>query len=236
MATDTGTRTSRRTVVTAALGAAGALAVSAFAGGAPVLAAPNGNVQLGAGSGGDHDNDAAAQTQVNGTTDGITTFAAVQLGSGTGLYGFSGTGTGVLAVGSSSGKGLDARSTSGTGATGASYTGSGVYGYTGSTAAPALSGPDAGVVARAAHSSKLALRVMGRASFSLSGKATITANHSSVTVTKAGVTTSSLIIATPRTNHPGVFVQAAVPGAGKFTIFLSKKVNSATRVAYLVLG
>jgi hypothetical protein len=135
MAIHPGTRTSRRTVVTAALGAAGALAASAFAGGAPVLAAPNGNVQLGAGTS-DSDNDSAAQTQVNGTTDGITTFAAVQAASGTGLYGYTGTGIGVLAVCGSSGKGLDARSTSGTGATGASYTGSGVYGYTGSTAAP----------------------------------------------------------------------------------------------------
>lgn len=235
MAIDPGTRTSRRAVVTAALGAAGALAASALVGPAPASAAANGNVQLGAGLS-DSDNDSAVETRVNGTADGMTTFAAVQVGSGIGLFSYTDTGIGVLAVGSSSGKGLDARSTSGPGATGASYTGSGVYGYTGSTAAPALSGPDAGVVARAVGPSKLALRVMGRASFSLSGKATIATNHSSVTVTKAGVTTSSLIIATPRTNRAGVYVQAAIPKAGKFTVFLSKKVSGPTDVSYLVLG
>ena len=235
MAIDPGTMTSRRSVVTAALGAAGALAVSALAGAAPAAAAPNGNVQLGAGAS-DADNDSATQTQVNGTTDGIVTFAAFQQGSGTGLYGYTYSGTGVLAVAGTGGKGLDARSTNGPGATGASYTGSGVYGYAGGTVAPAIPGPKAGVVARAVDTSRIALRVMGRASFSLSGKATIASGHSSVTVTMAGVTASSLILVTPLTNHPGVFVQSAVPAAGKFTIHLGKTATGPTVLAFLVLG
>jgi hypothetical protein len=235
MAIDPGAGTSRRTIMTAALGAAGAFAASAIVGAAPVSAAPNGNVQLGTGVG-NPDNDSAVQTQVTGTTDGITTFSAVQAGSGTGLYGFTSTGTGVLAVGGSSGNGLDARSSNGTGAMGASYTGSGVYGYAGGTAAPAMTGPAAGVVARAIDTSTLALRVIGRATFSFSGTVTVAANQSRVTVTKAGVTASSLIIATPRTNRAGVYVQSAVPGAGKFTVHLNKKVSGATDVAYLILG
>lgn len=235
MAIDPEARTTRRTVMTAALGAAGAFAASAIVGAAPVAATPNGNVQLGTGVG-NSDNDSAAQTQVTGTTDGITTFSAVQAGSGTGLYGFTSTGTGVLAVGGSSGNGLDARSSNGAGAIGASFTGTGVYGYAGSTAAPPLTGPVAGVVARVDDSTKLALRVIGRAAFSYSGKATIALHHSSVTVIRAGVSTSSLIIATPRTNRAGVFVQAVVPGAGKFTVYLNKKVAGATGVAYMILG
>ena len=235
MATDPEARTTRRTVMTAALGAAGAFAASAIVGAVPVAATPNGNIQLAAGVT-DSDNDSAAQTQVRGTTDGMVAFSAVQAGSGTGLYGYTLTGTGVLAVGGSSGNGLDARSSGGTGAIGASYSGSGVYGYAGSTEAPSPAGPAAGVVASAIDASTLALRVMGRATFSFSGKATIAANKSSVTVTKPGVSTSSLIIATPSTNRAGVYVQSVVPGAGKFTIYLNKKVSGATGVAYMILG
>jgi hypothetical protein len=235
MATDPGTGTTRRMVITAAVGAAGAFAASAIAGAAPVAAAPNGNVQLGSGVS-DSDNDSAAQTQVRGTTDGIIAFSAVQAGSGMGLYGYTMTGTGVLAVGGSTGNGLDARSTNGIGAMGASYTGSGVYGYAGGTAAPSLAGPAAGVVASSVDTSTLALRVLSRTSFSFSGKAKVTAGHSSVTVTKTGVTASSLIIATPFTNRAGVYVQSAVPAAGKFTIRLNKSVTGTTYVAYLILG
>jgi hypothetical protein len=234
MATDLGTTATRRKVLTAALGAAGALAASAITGAAPVEAAFNGNVQLGHGTS-DSDNDSADETRVVGTTDGMTALSAVQAGSGTALYGYSLTGRGVLAVGASSGNGLDARSTNGTGAIGASFSGSGVYGYTGSTAAPPVSVP-AGVVARAADTTRLALRVIGRAMFSLSGKAAVTAGHSTVTVTLAGVSTSSLIIATPLTNRTGVFVQSVVPAAGKFTVHLNKTVAGTTYVAYMVLG
>ena len=145
MAIDSGTGTTRRKVLAAALGAAGAYAVSAIAGVAPVAAVANGNVQLGAGVA-DTDNDSAAQTQVRGTTDGMVAFSAVQSGSGTGLYGYTLSGTGVLAVGGSSGNGLDARSSMGTGAIGASFSGIGVYGYSGSTVAPPV-GAVAGVVA-----------------------------------------------------------------------------------------
>ena len=102
--------------------------------------------------------------------------------------------------------------------------------------APSLTGPAAGVVARAADASELALRVLGRAMFSFSGKAKVTAGHATVTVTKAGVSSSSLIIATPRTNRTGVYVQSAVPGAGKFTIRLNKAVSGTTYVAYMILG
>ena len=145
MATDSRTGTTRRKVLTAALGAAGAYAVSTIVGAAPAAAVANGNVQLGAGVV-DADNDSAAQTQVRGTTDGMVAFSGVQSGSGTGLYGYTLSGTGVLAVGGTSGNGLDGRSSSGTGAIGASYTGIGVYGYSGSTVAPSVAAV-AGVVA-----------------------------------------------------------------------------------------
>jgi hypothetical protein len=227
--------TTRRKVIQAAIGAAGALAASAVIGAQPVAAAANGNVQLGAGIS-DSDNDSAAETRINATTDGIIAFSAVHPASGTGLFGYSLTGTGVKAAGGNTATGLSAWSANGTGAIVASYSGSGVYGYTGSTSAPALTGPVAAVVARAADTGKLALRVIGRTSFDFSGKATVAKNKSSVTVFKVGVTTASLIIATPRTNRTGVFVQSVVAGAGKFTIYLNKTVSAATGVAYMILG
>ncbi len=69
MATDPETRTTRRTVMTAALGAASAFAASAIVGTSPVAATPNGSVQIGAGVS-DSDDDAAAETRVVGTTAG----------------------------------------------------------------------------------------------------------------------------------------------------------------------
>jgi hypothetical protein len=235
VAIEAGTRQTRRAVMTAAIGAAGAMAVGALAGAAPAAAATGGNLILGHGTS-DAVNDANAETRVNATTNGITAFSAIQPASGIGMEAFTTTGTGVLAIAGASGTGLDARSTSGAGAIGACASGAGLYGFVGSTAAPALGASGAGVVARAADPSKLALRVMGRAAFAFSGTATVAANKASVTVTKPGVSAASLIIATPRTNRAGVFVQSAVPGAGTFTIHLNKKVSGATVVAYMILG
>ena len=226
-------RVTRRTMIATGLGVAGAYGVAAIANVSPVAAVPNGNIQLGVV---DSDNYSAASTMVTGTTDGITAFAGAQLGSGVGLEGFTYYGVGVLAVAGVSGTGVDARSTSGTAAIGSSYQGTGVYGFAGSTVAPTPTGTAAGVLARADDPTLLALRVVGRASFSLSGRATVAKNHSSVTVTKAGITAASLVIATPKTNRAGVFVQAVVPSAGKFTIYLNKKVSGTTYVAYMALG
>jgi len=50
------------------------------------------------------------------------------------------------------------------------------------------------------------------------------------------VTTSSYIIATPQTNRAGLFVQAVVPAAGKFTIYLNKSVSATTYIGYLVIN
>jgi hypothetical protein len=226
-------RVTRRTMIAAGLGAAGAYGAAAIANVSPVAAVPNGNIQLGVI---DSDNSSAAATMVTGTTDGIVTFTAVQMGTGAGLYGFTNSGIGVMAVAGTDGTGLDARSTNGMAAMGASYQGTGVYGFAGSTVAPYPTGAAAGVLARADDPTLLALRVVGRASFSSSGRATVAKNHSSVTVTKAGVTAASLVIATPKTNRAGVFVQAVVPSAGKFTVYLNKKVTGTTYVAYMVLG
>ena len=84
----------------------------------------------------------------------------------------------------------------------------------------------------------MALRTTGRLQFqNRSGIATVASGKTSVKVTLAGVTATSMVMATVQ-RAGGFFVQAAVPAAGTFTIFINKAaVSPATvRVAYLVLN
>jgi hypothetical protein len=121
-------------------------------------------------------------------------------------------------------------------------TGTGVYGFSGATvpAAPAHTGvfgysdSGYGVYARAATGT--ALYVNGKANFSRSGKVAITAGHSSVSKSLAGVTTSSLIIAVVQTLKAGYYLVAAVPAAGKFTVYLNKAATATMYVAYFVVN
>jgi hypothetical protein len=119
MAIDTGVSKSRRAVLAGAIGGAGALAISALGHPAAVAAAANGNVQLGHGTA-DTDNDSAAETRVNGTTDGTIALSGFQAGSGIGLSGRSATGIGTQGVGTGTGVGLKGTSNAGNGARGES--------------------------------------------------------------------------------------------------------------------
>ena len=112
--------------------------------------------------------------------------------------------------------------------------GTGVYGYSGAISPPAP--PDnVGVYARG-DGTAVALKVQGKATFSRSGRSYVTAAHSTRVVTLAGVTTSSLVIVTLQTYRSGVYVAAAVPAAGKFTVYLSKAVTATTYFAYFILN
>jgi hypothetical protein len=111
----------------------------------------------------------------------------------------------------------------------------GVYGNTGADPAAVIPG-GIGVLARAQSTAQLALRVLGRVQFSRSGRAQVTAGHSTKVITMAGVTAASYVIATPQNNRSGLFVQAVVPGAGQFTIYLNKAVSVTTYIGYLVIN
>jgi hypothetical protein len=161
----------------------------------------------------------------------------------TGVYGYSNVSFNSVGV---AGKSIDGTGVLGFGFTGVigigdwgvlgdvDVTGIGVYGSIGPSAAPAV--PAAGVVARSELTNGVALRVLGRTSFSFSGRATVAAHKSSVKVPKVGVTSASLIVATPKTNRAGVYVQSVVPTTGSFTIYLNKAVSGTTYVAYLILN
>ena len=63
-----------------------------------------------------------------------------------------------------------------------------------------------------------ALRVIGAATFSQSGHATISAPHATATVNVPGITTSALVFALLQTSAPGLYVSAAVPNHSKSTV------------------
>src|SRR5438876_747654 len=122
---EVGTPKSRRSILAGALGGLGAVALQALGRPSPAAAVSNGDVQLGHGTA-DTDNDATAETRVNGTTDGQVTFTGRQNGSGVGLYGYTDTGLAVKGTGNSSGTGVFGETTSGTGMHGQSATGTGL--------------------------------------------------------------------------------------------------------------
>ena len=85
-----------------------------------------------------------------------------------------------------------------------------------------------------------ALQVVGRAYFSRSGKATVTAGHLSVTVTvPGGLSGTPLCFANLRSYRSGVAVAAVRPNyptAGKMRIYLTKTMSRSTSVSWIVMG
>jgi nicotinamidase-related amidase len=81
-----------------------------------------------------------------------------------------------------------------------------------------------------------ALNVEGKATFSRSGVVTIGEGTSSMQVTLAGVTTSSMVLATAQQAR-AAHVKAAVPKSGSFTIWLTATAPAGgLKVAYFVLN
>ena len=116
--------------------------------------------------------------------------------------------------------------------------GRGVYGYapTG-TGMQGQSASGTGVKAVASDTG-FALRVLGKAGFTRSGKTVVTAGHSNVVKTSIALTSSSFVIATLQTNVAGLFIQAVVtnPAGSKFTIYLNKAPAVNVAVAWLVVN
>jgi hypothetical protein len=87
------------------------------------------------------------------------------------------------------------------------------------------------------HTGK-ALHVEGKAHFSRSGKATVTAGHLSVTVSvPGGLSGAPLCFANLRSYRAGIAVAAVrpnYPSAGKMRIYLTKSVATSTSVAWWV--
>jgi len=147
---------------------------------------------------------------VHGLTNGTTTSGVWGENEGGG-YGVSGSthGTGTAGVWGSN-------SQSGMGVKGTSPTGTGVYASGGSAA----------------------LQVVGRAVFSRSGKATVSAGKSQVKVSSVALTSASFVLATIQGNVAGTWVRGVSTSVGtsSFTIFLNKTVGAKTKVAWFVVN
>jgi hypothetical protein len=127
-------------------------------------------------------------------------------GSGSGLAG---------SAGSASATGVDGSGTAGaTGVRGTSDSGTGVY---------------------AASTQGAALEVVGKVSFNRSGVTTMPAKAVSATVDLAGVSSSSMVLATLQQAAGSVGVANVVPASGSFVINLSGAPAGSVRVAWLVL-
>jgi hypothetical protein len=118
---------------------------------------------------------------------------------------------------------------------------SAVFGLNSGTGNGVAGQADTGTGVLAASTNGTALKVAGRAQFSLSGTATITGStttpKSSIVVNNVALTTKSLVLVTPQKNVAGVWVQAAVPSVAnsRITIFLNKTVTVSYPVAWFIV-
>ena len=256
MASDPNAPRSRRALLTAAAGAAGAMAVSAAA---PLTASAVPTPMLT-----EQDNPSTAQTSVTQSTSGAVAFKVRTTNAdAAALLASTGSETGI------------ATDTSFTGVYGwapeapivvppaTQYEGSGVWGDSpddgvvgtgGLTGVLGIGGgagvvglgddgvvgegstTGAGVRAFGATTTSVALAVHGKVTFSRSGRVTIAAGKSSIKVTLAGTTTSSRVFAVLHSNRSGRYVRAVVPTTGSFTIYLNTTVTASTFIAWFVIN
>ncbi len=258
MALDSTTRRSRRVLLAGIAGGTVAAAAQALGRPAAVFAGVDGDVVLGTA------NAATTATNVANTTNDANVVEAVSTHGGIGVLGSSATNSGVFGTSASateggvvgvntglgpgvagSATGIDAAGVLGS----VTGDGAGVHGInngqgpgvlgTSTASGPAVRGTAATTGQGGLFEAPLtgtALRVIGKARFSRSGVVFVAAGRSTVTITMAGVGTSSFIIATPQTNRPGVYVQSVVASAGSFTIHLNRAAPARMRVGYLVLN
>jgi hypothetical protein len=88
----------------------------------------------------------------------------------------------------------------------------------------------------AASTAGTALAVSDKVTFSSSGTAAVQAGQKSVTVSRPGVTPSSLVLATLQQVQTSAAVATAVPGTGSFTITLTGPAKTPVPVAWFVIG
>jgi hypothetical protein len=185
---------------------------------------------------------------------------------GTAIYGLSHGGNGVTGQTQTKGKsgvaGLDFSKTAGAhgvygqsnlgvGVFGISFGDNGIFGQSETVGKSAIVGVDLlakaggnaasfqshhGTAVAALSDHGVALHCEGRAKFKNSGTVSVPAGQGSVKVTVAGLTSANIVLATIQNPQSGVFIEGAQPGAGSFTITLSKKAPGAVHVGWFVIG
>jgi hypothetical protein len=250
---------SRRALLAAAAGAAGAMVASAAL---PLGVAAHDPDDIQAGT----DNPTAAQTTVTNSAADGTALAGHATGTGAG-YGVEGTaagGAGVFAwsVEAPDSSWFSADLTAYTGVFGSAPAspdpttitavgvwgdspdigvfGGGTWGVVGfggvGVEGDANSAPGAiGVLATAPTNSQWALRVSGRVSLSRSGRTAMSSGTSSKAIALGGVTTTSKVFAVLSTSESGRWVRAVVPTTNKITVYLNTTLSSSAVVSWFVL-
>jgi hypothetical protein len=239
------TRTTRRAVITAGLGGAAALAAQALIRPAPVAAGSDGDVVLGEGNYaetmtsvemGYGSGEPAAFMGVGSDTAGL--FGSTDSTDTGGVIGYGEVGAGLLGVGTTGSVAIGdvgVYATGGVGILGDAYTGdTAIYGFVGPTDPPPPQA-DVAIHARAAGSG-VALRVDGKVQMNRSGRISVAAGKTSIAKSISGVTTSSIVIAVLQTVESGTWVRAAVPAAGKITVYFNRALPTSSVVGYMILN
>jgi hypothetical protein len=248
---------SRRALLTAAAGAAGALAAQAAL---PLTAAAApANMQT------ETDNLTSALTSVTNSGADSTAFACHATGTGTG-YGIEATSVGGGGIVSWSHEPPDSawfspedvyftgvfgyaplheddtQWASGVwgdspdiGVLGTGFLGLAGVGYVGVEGDASEDAGSIGVLAWAPTTAQTALKVSGKVSFSRSGRKSMSSGKSSLAISLAGVTSSSKVFAVLATSESGRWVRAVVPASGKFTVYLNTTLSSSAVVSWFVL-
>jgi hypothetical protein len=114
--------------------------------------------------------------------------------------------------------------------------GSGVVGY-GYVGVEGDANDNAGSVGVWAYApaTGVALKVTGKVSLSRSGRKAMSSGKSAVAVYLGGVTVGSKVFAVLATSESGRWVRAVVPAAGKFTVYLNTALTSSAVVSWFVL-
>jgi hypothetical protein len=167
-------------------------------------------------------------TAVVYATSGTTGAATLDETPFTGVYGFTETDPEILGTGVWG----DSADVGVYGSGGTGTIGYGFWGVYGESASPG----GIGIYAFASSTDRRALYVDGKVGFRRSGKATISAGHSSIVVNLTGVSASSMVFAQIASNRSGRWVRAVVPTTGKFTVYLNTTVTAATFVIWWVIN
>jgi hypothetical protein len=115
--------------------------------------------------------------------------------------------------------------------------GTAVQGHVGPADPPAPPDYPVALFGTVSANAQVGLEAHGRVRFpSRSGRATIAAGRSSVTVKVSGVTSSNIVFAVLNSGGGGRWVRTAVPYTGKIAIYLNAAATTSTRVAWLILG